>query len=160
VSAQPTTLPTSACSGQTATGSFTVSIRSDGVHRTVLVHLPSGFTDRTRVALVLNMHGSGSTAAKQAAFSGMNAVADRDGFIVAYPQGAIASGSGDDWNAVSSSNALNLDRDRMRRAFNRRSVRSCHERSPSIGTMPFTMVSESAPTHVALEGSLTSSERG
>lgn len=75
-----------------------MSVPSGGVRRTVLVHLPSGFTDRSRIALVLNMHGSGSTAAQQAGFSGMNAVADRDGFIVAYPQGAIPSGSGYDWN--------------------------------------------------------------
>jgi polyhydroxybutyrate depolymerase len=32
------------------------------------------------------------------AFSGMNKVADGDGFVVAYPQGAITSGSGYDWN--------------------------------------------------------------
>jgi polyhydroxybutyrate depolymerase len=96
--AQPTTFPTSACSGQAASGNFTVSVPSAGVHRTVLVHLPSGFNDRSRVALVLNMHGSGSTAQQQAGFSGMDVVADRDGFIVAYPQGAIPSGSGYDWN--------------------------------------------------------------
>lgn len=75
-----------------------MSVTSGGVHRTVLVHLPSGFTDRSRVALVLNMHGSGSTAAQQEGFTGMDAVADRAGFIVVYPQGAIPSGSGYDWN--------------------------------------------------------------
>lgn len=75
-----------------------MSIPSGGVQRTVLIHLPSGFTDRSHVALVLNMHGSGSTAAQQAGFTGMDAAADRDGFIVAYPQGAIVSGSGYDWN--------------------------------------------------------------
>jgi polyhydroxybutyrate depolymerase len=75
-----------------------VSIPSGGVRRTVLVHLPSGFTDRVRVALVLNMHGSGSTALQQAGLTGLDAAADRDGFIVAYPQGAITSGSGYDWN--------------------------------------------------------------
>src|ERR1700722_4352162 len=97
-SAQPTTLPTSACNGHAASGTFTVSIPSGGVQRTVLVPLPAGFADRARVALVLNMHGSGSTAVQQAGLSGMDAAADRDGFIVAYPQGAITSGSGYDWN--------------------------------------------------------------
>jgi polyhydroxybutyrate depolymerase len=48
--------------------------------------------------LVLNLHGSGSTAAGQEAFSGMDATADTDGFLVAYPQGAIISGTGFDWN--------------------------------------------------------------
>ena len=44
------------------------------------------------------MHGSGSTAADQEAFTGMDATADSDGFIVAYPQGLIPEGSGFDWN--------------------------------------------------------------
>ena len=47
---------------------------------------------------MLNLHGSGSTAAQQEVFSGMDRVADAGGFIVAYPQGAIASGSGFDWS--------------------------------------------------------------
>jgi poly(3-hydroxybutyrate) depolymerase len=34
---------------------------------------------------VLNMHGSGSTAAAQDQFTGMDATADASGFIVAYP---------------------------------------------------------------------------
>lgn len=96
--ARPTTLPTTACNGQASPGNFTVSMASGGAQRTLLVHLPSGFTDRSPVALVLNLHGSGSDAAQQAGLSGMDSVADRDGFIVAYPQGAITSGSGYDWN--------------------------------------------------------------
>jgi polyhydroxybutyrate depolymerase len=79
-------------------GSFTVQITSGGVRRTVLLHVPSGYTDTKPVALVLNLHGSGSTAMAQAGLSGMNAASDADGFIVAYPQGAITSGSGFDWN--------------------------------------------------------------
>ncbi len=47
---------------------------------------------------MLNLHGSGTTAADQEAFSGMDATADRDGFIVAYPQGLIRDGAGYDWN--------------------------------------------------------------
>jgi polyhydroxybutyrate depolymerase len=93
-----TKLPTTACNGRAIPGDSVVSIASGGTTRPVLLHLPSGFTDRSMVPLVLNMHGSGSTAAQQAGLSGMDAAADRDGFIVAYPQGAITSGSGYDWN--------------------------------------------------------------
>ncbi len=50
------------------------------------------------MALVLNLHGSGSSAAGQEAFTGMDATADRDGFIVVYPQGAIRTSTGYDWN--------------------------------------------------------------
>ena len=64
----------------------------------MIVHVPSGYTGSSRVALVLNMHGSGSTAAAQEAFTGMDVTADSDGFIVAYPQGLIPEGAGFDWN--------------------------------------------------------------
>lgn len=69
-----------------------------GHTRTIIVHVPSGYTGLTRIPLVLNLHGSGSTAAEQEAFSGMDATADADSFIVAYPQGLIRDGSGYDWN--------------------------------------------------------------
>ncbi len=48
--------------------------------------------------LVLNLHGSGSTAKGQEAFSGMDATSDQFGFIVAYPQALIEDGTGFDWN--------------------------------------------------------------
>jgi len=50
------------------------------------------------VALVLNMHGSGSTAEAHERFTGMDSTADAAGFIVAYPQAAIRDGAGFDWN--------------------------------------------------------------
>jgi polyhydroxybutyrate depolymerase len=98
VAATPTTLPSSACSGQASPGNIDIDVASGGIERTVLLHLPTGYGDRDPAALVLNLHGSGSTAAAQMAFSGMNRVADADGFVVAYPQGSITSGSGYDWN--------------------------------------------------------------
>jgi polyhydroxybutyrate depolymerase len=64
----------------------------------VIVHVPTGYSGTTKVPLVLNMHGSGSTAAGQEAFTGMDGTADGDEFVVAYPQGLIPEGSGFDWN--------------------------------------------------------------
>jgi polyhydroxybutyrate depolymerase len=64
----------------------------------VIVHLPSSYTGASKLALVLSMHGSGSTAAEHELFTGMDATADADKFIVAYPQGLIPDGSGYDWN--------------------------------------------------------------
>jgi len=69
-----------------------------GRSRTVIAHVPTGYSGSTKVPLVLNMHGSGSTAAGQEAFTGMDTTADDDGFIVGYPQGLIPDGSGFDWN--------------------------------------------------------------
>lgn len=93
-----TSLPTTTCAGSVPTGDVALTLNSGGVNRSVVVHIPRGYTDRTPVALILNLHGSGSTPAAQEAFSGMDRVSDAEGFIVAYPQGAITSGSGYDWH--------------------------------------------------------------
>jgi polyhydroxybutyrate depolymerase len=87
-----------ACSGSASSGSSTLMLKIAGHTRTVIVHIPSGYNGSSKVPLVLNMHGSGSTAAEQELFTGMDATADANGFIVAYPQALIPDGSGFDWN--------------------------------------------------------------
>jgi polyhydroxybutyrate depolymerase len=62
------------------------------------VHVPSGYSGTTKVPLVLNLHGSGSTARAEEQFSGMDTTSDANGFVVAYPQAVIPDGSGFDWN--------------------------------------------------------------
>ena len=84
--------------GTAASGSATLELSVAGRTRTVIVHVPNGYTATTHIPLVLNMHGSGSTAVEQEAFTGMDATADADDFIVAYPQALIPDGSGFDWN--------------------------------------------------------------
>lgn len=69
-----------------------------GLTRTAIVHLPNGYHAGTPSPLVLNLHGSQSTAAAQETFSGMDATSDEDGFIVAYPQGGIPAAGGFEWN--------------------------------------------------------------
>ncbi len=64
----------------------------------MIVHIPTGYSGSSRVPIVLDMHGSGTTAAEQEAFTAMDVTADRNGFIVAYPQALIPAGSGFDWN--------------------------------------------------------------
>jgi polyhydroxybutyrate depolymerase len=85
--------------GQPATaGSVTYSLQSGGHARAVIVHVPASYSGKTKVPLVLNLHGSESTALAQEAFSGMDATSDADGFIVAYPQALIPEDGGYDWN--------------------------------------------------------------
>jgi polyhydroxybutyrate depolymerase len=88
----------SGCGHAASAGSVTVSLESGGHQRIAVVHVPTGYTGSTPVPLVLNLHGSGATAADQEGFSGMDGVADADGFMVVYPQGLIPEGSGFDWN--------------------------------------------------------------
>jgi polyhydroxybutyrate depolymerase len=84
--------------GTAAAGSSTLTLTIGGHSRVVIVHVPSTYRGASKVPLVLNLHGSGSTARGQELFSGMDATADAHGFIVAYPQGLIQEGSGFDWN--------------------------------------------------------------
>lgn len=95
----PTTVPKGGgCGKKAASGSRTLNVHIAGQARTVIVHVPTDYTGKARVPLVLNMHGSGSTAAQQEAFTGMDGEADLADFIVAYPQAKIRNGSGFDWN--------------------------------------------------------------
>jgi len=86
------------CSTAAPSGSTTLTLTVAGRQRIVIVHVPAGYSGSTQVPLVLNMHGSGTTAADQEAFTAMDSTADSDGFVVAYPQGLIPEGSGFDWN--------------------------------------------------------------
>ena len=85
--------------GQPATaGSVTYSLQSGGHTRAVIVHVPASYNGKTKVPLVLNLHGSESTAQAQEVFSGMDATSDADGFIVAYPQALLPAAGGYEWN--------------------------------------------------------------
>jgi polyhydroxybutyrate depolymerase len=96
-STAPAVAVSSAGCGAAAPGG-TLDLRVGGRPRTVIVHLPPGYRPGVRTSLVLNFHGSGSTAQEQELFTGMDATADAGDFIVAYPQAVIADGTGDDWN--------------------------------------------------------------
>ena len=89
---------TSGCGHREASGSLHYGLTVSGHRRTVIVHIPVGYTGKAKLALVLNLHGSESTASAEEKFSGMDATADADHFIVAYPQALIPDGSGYDWN--------------------------------------------------------------
>jgi len=89
---------TSGCGHREATGSLQYALMVSGHRRIVIVHIPVGYTGKAKLALVLNLHGSESTASAEEQFSGMDATADADHFIVAYPQALIPDGSGYDWN--------------------------------------------------------------
>ncbi len=55
--------------------------------RQYIVHVPAGYKSGARTPLVVFFHGSGSSAAGADANSGWSRLADRDDFLVVYPQG-------------------------------------------------------------------------
>ncbi len=90
----PATTATTATTATPTTGSpaapvgdSTRRLVSGGRTRTYLLHVPTAYTAGASVPLVIAFHGYGGTGTAQARMSGMSAVADRNGFIVAYPDG-------------------------------------------------------------------------
>jgi polyhydroxybutyrate depolymerase len=63
------------------------TITVDGVEREYYVHVPESYDGSEAVPLVLTLHGGGGKAEKMDKLTGFNDVADREGFIVVYPQG-------------------------------------------------------------------------
>jgi len=58
-----------------------------GRERWYLLHVPAGAEPGRPIPLVLNIHGGGGNPAQQRNDSGMDAVAEREGFLVLYPAG-------------------------------------------------------------------------
>src|ERR1043165_7405809 len=54
--------------------------------RAYIVHVPPGAGARP-MSLVINLHGGGGNAGNEAGYSGMDRVADREHFVVVYPDG-------------------------------------------------------------------------
>ncbi len=76
----------------------TITLTSDGVTRSVLIHLPSS-TPAAGLPVLLCYHGSGGTSASMKSLTGFNALSDGNDFIVAYPQGMTLKGT-TQWNCL------------------------------------------------------------
>lgn len=72
--------------GLTPTAGVEQQLMSGGRLRSYRLYVPQGFADRTRLPLVLDLHGSGGNAAGQAKTSGFETLAAREGFAVATLQ--------------------------------------------------------------------------
>lgn len=68
------------------------TIVSSGETREYLVYVPPSYDRRKPTALVISMHGAGGWPAMQRETSQWNRVAEREGFIVAYPSGLTGNG--------------------------------------------------------------------
>jgi polyhydroxybutyrate depolymerase len=64
-----------------------VALRSGGIDRTYVVHVPASYDGSRAVPLVLVLHGSGGDAEDADRISGMSAKSDAEGFLAVYPEG-------------------------------------------------------------------------
>ena len=76
-----------------------VDIRINGFRRTYLVHIPSGYKPEAPLPLVVVIHGAFDTAEGMEKFSRFSQLADREGFMVLYPNGMGILGFLQHWNA-------------------------------------------------------------
>ena len=60
-----------------------------GLERDYIIHVPSNINQDSPLVIVI--HGYTSSAETIMTYSGMNDVANREGFIVVYPQGTVGN---------------------------------------------------------------------
>ena len=85
-----------------APGDYEFALTHQNLRRSYLVHVPPQASPGRPLPLVLNFHGAGSNAEVVKAYTRMDKAADRDGYIVVYPNGSSGfQGRFLTWNAGS-----------------------------------------------------------
>src|SRR5688572_1148626 len=79
--------PAAPCELNVAAGVSSQQLTSGGRPRAYRLFVPAGYDGRTRLPLVLDLHGSGGNAAGQARNSGLETVAATERFAVATLEG-------------------------------------------------------------------------
>lgn len=78
----------SACSGTPLpAGNTNRTIQIGSTSRTYILHVPSGYTGTKPVPLVLDFHALGGSGSQEQSSSGYQAIADKQGFIILFPNG-------------------------------------------------------------------------
>ena len=78
--------------------SLTQSVSVNGVSRQYLLYLPTSYNGTSQVPLLFNFHGYGGTSSGHMYAADMRSLADKENFILVYPQGSLLDGS-PHWNA-------------------------------------------------------------
>ncbi len=79
--------PQSCVSSSLASGDSDRTVDVAGMSRSYVLHVPNGYDGSSPVPLVLDFHGLGGSGMQQQGSSGYQAVADSEGFLVAFPTG-------------------------------------------------------------------------
>jgi polyhydroxybutyrate depolymerase len=89
--ATTTTLPAATTPLAAQSAAYVFSLTSGGRTRAYRLHVPPAATAGTPLPLVLNLHGATQNGMLQEFQSGMDASSDKDGYLVAYPDGTRIS---------------------------------------------------------------------
>lgn len=83
----------------TGTYEVVMDIQANGFNRTYQIHVPPGYDSEKPLPLVVVIHGAFDTGLGMETFSGFSKLADREKFIVIYPDGMGLFGYLQHWNA-------------------------------------------------------------
>jgi polyhydroxybutyrate depolymerase len=72
---------------RSASHDYSASIISGGLERTYSIHISSTYDQTRPTPLVIVLHGGGGTGQGMPKLTSFNAVADRENFVIAYPDG-------------------------------------------------------------------------
>jgi polyhydroxybutyrate depolymerase len=73
-------------------GDHRLAVRHDGRTRRYLVHVPQAAASGRALPVLLSFHGAGGSAAGHQRFTQTDSLADREGFLVVYPEGTDSGG--------------------------------------------------------------------
>lgn len=73
------------------------SLFSGGLLRLYRLHIPSGYLPTSSIPLVLDFHGHGGSAKSQERLTGFSELADREDFLVVYPEGTVGPDGKTGW---------------------------------------------------------------
>jgi polyhydroxybutyrate depolymerase len=74
--------------GVSAESGLAGTLEVEGGLRSYRLHVPTGHDPSVPLALVVALHGGGGNGANLEAHVGLDAIADREGFLVVYPDGS------------------------------------------------------------------------
>ncbi|GAA3951682.1 extracellular catalytic domain type 1 short-chain-length polyhydroxyalkanoate depolymerase [Hymenobacter algoricola] len=74
------------------------SIRSGGLRRDYRLYVPAAYSAATRVPLLFNLHGYGSSNLEQENYGDFRPIADTANFLVVHPNGTVDGAGNRAWN--------------------------------------------------------------
>lgn len=90
--------------------SVTLSLTFGGAKRSYILHIPTGYTTGKKYPLMLSYHGDGGTGKGQEEKTGFDAIADANGFLVAYPDSNPTYRDGKQWMLAGSGNDIEFSK--------------------------------------------------
>ena len=86
------------CSNTSRTGMQKCDLKHDGLDRYYFIYKPDNLNTNISVPVLFALHGYGSSALSHLTYTNYFPLADRDNFIVLYPQGTTTSTLSSHWN--------------------------------------------------------------